>query len=92
MLLANADKVEHMICAINAPFDKKNLLKGRRYRWSDGTGNLPKCWWTTIKKEKLEEEKKWLDETIYGKPCASALLPQIEISKTNRFSERAERV
>jgi DNA polymerase-3 subunit epsilon len=92
MLLANSAKVEHMICAINAPFEKKNLLKGRRYRWSDGSGNLPKCWWTTINKDRLEEEKAWLDETIYGKPCASSLLPQVEISSINRFSERAEKI
>lgn len=92
MLLKNTEKEDVMICTINAPFDKKSLLKGRGYRWSDGSGNIPKCWWTTVNKDKLSDEKAWLDESVYGKPCASALLPQIEVNARNRYSERAEKV
>lgn len=79
-----------LLCAINAPYDKKDLLKARRYRWSDGTSSLPKCWWACIDNNLLTDEKTWLDEEIYGKENASSNLPTKEINARIRYSFRAE--
>lgn len=39
------------IFAENAPFDLKDLLKGRGYRWSDGSDGRPKAWWTEVSED-----------------------------------------
>lgn len=91
-LKANVRKKETLLCAVNASFDKKDLLKGRNYRWSDGTDRLPKSWWICLSNELLADEKCWLDETIYGASGASDSIPQCEITTRKRYSFRAERI
>lgn len=88
-LKANVRKKETLLCAVNAAFDKKDLLKGRNYRWSDGTERLPKCWWICISNELIEEERRWLDAEIYGDVGASLEIPQCEITAKKRYSYRA---
>ncbi|WP_237758667.1 hypothetical protein [Legionella hackeliae] len=83
---------EILLCAENAAFDKKDLLKSRNYRWSDGTGTLPKCWWSIISNEQLPNEKAWLDDQIYCLLGASDSLRKIEITAFKRYSFRAERI
>lgn len=89
-LKVNVRKKETLICAVNAPFDKKDLLKGRNYRWSDGTDKLPKSWWITLSNELLIDEKLWLDDEIYGVSGASNSIPQIEITARKRYSFREQ--
>lgn len=86
----NVRKKQTLICAENAAFDKKDLLKSRNYRWSDGAGKLPKCWWTIVDSDLLNDEKSWLDAEIYGRNNKSDSLPQKEITARNRYSFRAE--
>jgi len=85
-------KKETLLCATNAPFDKKDLLKERKYRWSDGSKSLPKCWWTCVPNEALQEEKEWLDETIYESSGRSNSIPQATITAYKRYSLRAEKI
>lgn len=52
--------------AIDAPFDKKDALKARGYRWSDGSEGRPKCWHKEVwgwEDPAVEEE--WLQKVIY---------------------------
>lgn len=89
-LKRNVRKRQTLICAENAPFDKKDLLKGRHYRWSDGIGKLPKSWWIIVDNDVLINEKAWLDAEIYGRDDKSNTLPQSEITAYTRYSFRAE--
>lgn len=89
-LKANVRKKETLLSAANAPFDKKDLLKSRNYRWSDGAGRLPKGWWLCLPNELLADEKQWLDQEIYSIEGASDSLPQCEITARKRYSYRAE--
>lgn len=91
-LKANVRKKETLLVAANASFDKKDLLKQREYRWSDGLGRLPKSWWKIIANELLADEKRWLDEAIYGKAGVSDTLPSAAITARNRYSFRAETI
>ncbi|HAT7956459.1 TPA: DNA polymerase III subunit epsilon [Legionella pneumophila] len=91
-LKSNVKTKETLLCAENAAFDKKDLLKLRNYRWSDGTGALPKCWWSIIPNDQLSHEKAWLDEQIYCRTGASDSLRQMEITAFKRYSFRAEQV
>ena len=89
-LKANVRRKEILLCAANAPFDKKDLLKARKYRWEDGLGSLPKSWRITIASDLLEAEQSWLDKEIYGREGASRSLPMLEVSAFKRYSHRAE--
>lgn len=89
-LKANVKKKQTLICATNAPFDKKDYLKERKYRWSDGSGSLPKCWWTFVDNDVLAEEQAWLDEQIYARENASQKVPMKEVNARTRYSFRAQ--
>lgn len=89
-LKSGVRKKQTLICAANAPFDKKDLLKNRLYRWSDGAGKLPKCWWKIVDNDVFTDEKIWLDTEIYGQENKSDTLPQNNITARNRYSFRAE--
>ncbi len=66
------------IFAANAPFESKDLLKDRRYRWNPDFS----CWWLPLEnKEHGESESKWLLKNVSGTD------PQIfEIDSKFRFS------
>ncbi|MCI9868663.1 3'-5' exonuclease [Rhizobium skierniewicense] len=53
------------IYAENSPFDMKDHLKARGYRWSDGSDGRPKSWWIELPEETLEEETHFLRTEIY---------------------------
>lgn len=88
-LKVNVRKKETLLIAENAPFDKKDLLKARNYRWSDGGSELPKGWYCVIAHDQLAEEKQWLDTDIYGRTGISEQLPQLSITARTRYSYRA---
>lgn len=43
-LLQSSARWHVRICAEHAPFDMKDHLKARGYRWSDGSDGRPKAW------------------------------------------------
>lgn len=55
------------IWAEYSPFDKKDLLKARGYRWSSGEGATPKAWWTEVDADSFEREIKFLEAEIYNR-------------------------
>ena len=91
-LLGNVRRKDVLICAKNAPFEKKDLLKTRKYRWSDGSGTLPKSWWISLSIDELQNELEWLDDEIFGRAGASKYLPKAEISAKKRYSLRALKI
>jgi DNA polymerase III subunit epsilon len=64
-LLENARKKTFRIWAENAPFDFKDILKARGYRWNDGNDGRPKSWYFDVAEDELEGEKSYLVEEIY---------------------------
>ncbi|WP_062224461.1 3'-5' exonuclease [Aureimonas sp. D3] len=65
-LIASAERTRLRIHAIGSPFHTKDVLKARGYRWSDGMGGKPKCWWCEVGEDAFEEELQFLEEEIYG--------------------------
>ena len=61
-LMSNAKKPSITMMAVNSPFESKDALKGRNYRW-DGQNRY---WYKQIAKEQLESEMNWLKETVYA--------------------------
>lgn len=86
-LLKNAAMVTSRICAVNAPFDRKDLLKQRGYRWNDGGRGGSKGWWVSVPSELEPEELAYLAREIYPSGNTSAV--DIErIDPLARFSVR----
>lgn len=48
--------------AFGAPFEAKDGLKTRGYRWHDGTTGPNRHWWKEIAEDALPEEKAFLDD------------------------------
>lgn len=65
-LLRSSGRSRIRIFAENSPFDMKDQLKARGYRWSDGSDGRPKAWWTEIDEELYDDELRYLRAEIYG--------------------------
>ena len=86
MLKQSVREKQRLICAISSDFDKKDILKQRGYRWSDGTKDLPKSWYTIIADIDTDAELEFLQQDIYGGRKVD--LPQQVVNAFNRFSGR----
>lgn len=71
------------IFAENSPFDMKDHLKARGYRWSDGSDGRPKSWWIEVGEEALDDELRYLRAEIYRYPDADP--PVKRLSAFDRF-------
>jgi DNA polymerase III subunit epsilon len=65
MLLENARRKTVRIWAEQSPFDLKDELKKRGYRWSPGEDGRPKAWYVDIDEAKRDDEIDYLRRTIY---------------------------
>ncbi|UPU34115.1 3'-5' exonuclease [Geomonas paludis] len=72
-LLKRAHEVTSRIYAVSAPFDKKDVLKERGYRWSDGTQGGSKAWWRDVPAHEEPEELAYLAREIYPRGNTSAV-------------------
>ncbi len=59
-LLENAAQNSIIVHAFGAPFDTKDQLKARGYRWDDGSSGSNRHWWCEIPEEGLAEEQAFL--------------------------------
>jgi len=64
-LVDAAAKERHRIWAEKSPFEFKDILKARGYRWSDGSDGRPKSWWTEVAEEESDGELAFLRSEIY---------------------------
>lgn len=64
-LLTSARKALLRIWAEGSPFDMKDNLRKRGYRWNDGTNGRPKSWFIEIAEDAYEAEMKFLRQEIY---------------------------
>ncbi|MEO8029512.1 MAG: 3'-5' exonuclease [Gemmatimonadota bacterium] len=65
-LLESARKTSVRIYATDAAFDKKELLKARRYKWSNGEEGKKRAWYRECSEDKVEAEFAWLTDQVYG--------------------------
>ena len=62
-LLASARQKTVIVRALGAPFEVKDTLKERGYRWHNGGNGVERHWWTTVPESNLEVERDFLNET-----------------------------
>lgn len=85
VLLSGARSVNWRIWAENAPFEFKEVLKGRGYRWNGDPGTQPRAWYIDVVDAQREAEVRFLQKEIYQRDV-TPLMRQIDAY--DRFSER----
>jgi len=86
-LLDTCQEVTSKIYAVGAPYDKKDLLKQRGYRWNDGSEGSAKAWWVSVPADREQDELAWLAGEVYPRGSIDG----VQISRVNaidRFSVR----
>jgi DNA polymerase-3 subunit epsilon len=89
-LLTGADQTRYKLRATGAPFESKDKLKARGYRW-DGDGRV---WWCSLASEVLlDAEFEWLRDEVYGRRSARVQLEALDSrvqysARSGRLMER----
>src|SRR5262249_31711529 len=65
VLLEQARRKTMRVWAEQSPFDLKDKLKRRGYRWSDGSDGRPRSWYVDIDESRLDDEISFLKTEIY---------------------------
>jgi DNA polymerase-3 subunit epsilon len=82
-LLQSSARCRMRIFAENAPFDLKDHLKARGYRWSDGSDGRPKAWWIEVDEDLYDDELRYLRAEIYR--WEEAEPPAMRLTAHDRF-------
>lgn len=86
VLLERARKKTIRVWAEQSPFDLKDALKRRGYRWSDGSEGRPRSWYVDVDESKLDDEIAFLKSEIYLRDIEPRLQT---LTAFERFSIRA---
>ena len=82
VLLQNARIADIKVSALGSPFETKDVLRERSYRWNAEK----KLWAKSISKQRFDEEVTWLKDAVYsGK---SFRLELERMTAMNRYSNR----
>ena len=71
------------VSALNSPFDSKDMLKTRRYKWNP----YAKVWAGSVSGEMMDDEIAWLKANVYNNRPFKLEVEALDAS--NRFSNRA---
>lgn len=85
-LLETARAPTWRLVAERSPFEMRDKLKARGYRWNGEEAAGPKAWFTDVAETDLDAELRFLAQDIYG--YDPGLTPR-RITAFERFSERA---
>jgi DNA polymerase-3 subunit epsilon len=85
LLLETARKPTVRVWAEQSPFELKDTLKRRGYRWNDGTDGRPKSWFMDVCESVLDAEITFLRTEIYLRDVDPRTQP---LTAFTRFSAR----
>ncbi|QIO36931.1 3'-5' exonuclease [Bradyrhizobium sp. 1(2017)] len=85
LLLETARKPTVRVWAEQSPFELKDSLKKRGYRWNDGSDGRPKSWHVDVCETALDDELTFLRTEIYLREVEPRLQT---LTAFNRFSSR----
>ncbi len=84
-LLASARRPLWRVWAENSPFDLKDRLKARGYRWNADGAATPRSWFIDVPDDRIEEELAFLRDEIYQQDID---LLRRRIRAYDRYSDR----
>jgi DNA polymerase-3 subunit epsilon len=73
------------VWAQGSPFELKDALKARGYRWNDGSDGRPKSWFTDVAEDGRDAELTYLTKEIYQREVA---IECRAMTALDRFSNR----
>lgn len=85
-LLDRALQDSRRVWAVDSPFETKDILKARGYRWNDGTDGRHKAWHKEVGLDEIDAEVAYLKTEIYR--SASALGRSSKVTPLTRFTVR----
>lgn len=80
-LITNSRRESVRLWAESSPFESKELLKGRKYRWNPAA----KLWWRDLAADAHDAELDWLAASVYARRLP---LPYFTVDATLRYSRR----
>lgn len=86
LLLESARAARRRIWATNSPYELREILKARGYRWSDGSDGRPKAWYVDVAEDSLDAESDFLRREIYRRSDVDILSRRI--TAYERYSAR----
>lgn len=86
-LLENARRKTMRLWAEGSPYESKDLLKARGYRWNNGDDGRPKAWFRDVPESELADELRYLERKVYG-----GRLPDLRTDTINAFNRYSVRV
>jgi DNA polymerase III subunit epsilon len=84
-LLTRARQPSVRVWAEHSPFDLKDVLKARGYKWSDGSDGSPRCWYVDVAEDRHPAEIEFLRSEIYQR---RADVRSQTLTALERFSTR----
>lgn len=84
-LLSQAFEPLYRVKAVRAPYEAKDSLKARGYRWDDGRTSHLRCWYKDLPEEEVGTEFAFLRLEVYQ---YDADIPVVQITPYDRFSGR----
>jgi DNA polymerase-3 subunit epsilon len=84
-LLSTARRPSWRIFAVEAPYECREELKRRGYRWNLAPSFGPRAWWIDLEGTKVDAELQVLETEIFHRPVH---LPIKEITAYERYSSR----
>lgn len=85
-LLARARQSTVRLFADSVPFNRRDFLKRRGYRWSNGDEGRPKAWWKDVMEHDIHPELSFLRAYIYEDD--NRTVQMYAITAYERFSQR----
>lgn len=90
-ILKAVEKPAYRMSAVGAPFDLKDKLSRRGYKWNDPTragalAGVPKAWYRDVHADDYAAELAWLTSEIYGGRSAQLCAHIRELPATLRFA------
>ena len=83
-LLIQSAAIRFKLYAVNSPYDSKELLKARGYRWSMNQNDKYRAWSIELIEDKVAEEINYLRSSIYS--TSSINIPVEIFDAYSRFS------
>lgn len=84
-LLRNAAVVTDRVWALHSPYEARDILRNRGYRWNNGLDGNLRSWFLDVAGGGLEAELEFLRTEIFG---GDADLPVTRVTPYERFSSR----
>ena len=84
-LLDTARRPTYRVWAENSPYEAKDRLKARGYKWNGGEDGRMRAWWIDVADDALDAELRFLRSEIYQH---DADVPTRRITAFDRFSDR----